>query len=186
MATGDSARSPRPPMRTLATDRLILEPLVAAHADAMFAVLSDPAIYAYENAPPRSADWLRERYARLESRRSGDGTEQWLNWVVRLRGDVPIGYVQATVPASRRALIAYEFGSAWWGQGYAREATQAMIDELVAHHDARGFAAVLKCANFRSLRLLERLGFARASPEAHALANVDPDECLMQRDVAAA
>ena len=61
-----------------------------------------------------------------------------------------------------------------------------MIDELVAHHDARGLAAVLKCANFRSLRLLERLGFARASPEAHALANVDPDECLMQRDVAAA
>ncbi len=104
----------------------------------MFAVLSDPAIYAYENAPPRSAEWLRERYARLESRRSGDGTEQWLNWVVRLRDGVPIGYVQATVDASGRALIAYEFGSAWWGQGYAREATQAMIDELIAHHGVRG------------------------------------------------
>ena len=173
-------------MRTLATDRLILEPLVVAHADAMFAVLSDPAIYAYENAPPRSAEWLRERYARLESRQSGDGTEQWLNWVVRLRGGVPIGYVQATVEASGRALIAYEFGSAWWGQGYAREATQAMIGELIAHHGARDLAAVLKSANLRSLRLLGRLGFAPASPEALALADVDPDECLMVRDVAAA
>jgi [ribosomal protein S5]-alanine N-acetyltransferase len=173
-------------MRTLASDRLILEPLVAAHADAMFAVLSDPAIYAYENAPPRSIDWLRERYARLESRQSGDGTVQWLNWVVRPRGGAPIGYVQATVPASGRATIAYEFGSAWWGQGYAREATQAMINELVARYGVRGLAAVLKCANFRSFRLLERLGFARASPDAHALANVEADECLMQRDVAPA
>ena len=173
-------------MRTLATTRLILEPLVAAHADAMFAVLSDPAIYAYENAPPRSVDWLRERYARLESRQSGDGTEQWLNWVVRPRGSAPIGYVQATVEASGRAGIAYEFGSAWWGQGYAREATQAMIDELIAQHGARGLAAVLKCANFRSLRLLDRLGFSPASPGEHALAEVEPDECLMLRDVAAA
>ena len=152
----------------------------------MFAVLSDPAIYAYENAPPRSIDWLRERYARLESRRSGDGTEQWLNWVVRLRDGAPIGYVQATVHASGRAAIAYEFGSAWWGQGYAREAAQAMIDELVAHHGVRGLSAVLKRANFRSLRLLERLGFARASPDAHALSGVAPDECLMQRDAATA
>jgi RimJ/RimL family protein N-acetyltransferase len=173
-------------MRTLATDRLTLEPLVAAHADAMFAVLSDPAIYAYENAPPRSAEWLRERYARLESRQSGDGTEQWLNWVVRPRGGAPIGYVQATVEASGRALIAYEFGSAWWGQGYAREAAQAMIGELIAHHGARSLAAVLKCANLRSLRLLGRLGFSPASPEARALADVEPDECLMVRDVAAA
>jgi RimJ/RimL family protein N-acetyltransferase len=173
-------------MRTLASDRLILEPLVAAHADAMFAVLSDPAIYAYENAPPRSVAWLRERYTRLESRQSGDGTERWLNWVVRPRGGTPIGYVQATVDASGRAAIAYEFGSAWWGQGYAREATQAMIDELIASHDVRGLAAVLKSANFRSLRLLERLGFSRASSDALALANTEPGECLMLRDVATA
>lgn len=173
-------------MRTLASDRLILEPLVAAHADAMFAVLSDPAIYAYENAPPRAVEWLRERYVRLESRQSGDGSEQWLNWVVRPRGGAPIGCVQATVYASGRAAIAYEFGSAWWGQGYAREATQAMIDELIACHGVRGLAAVLKSANFRSLRLLERLGFSRASSDAHALANVEPDECLMLRDVATA
>ena len=99
---------------------------------------------------------------------------------------MPIGYVQATVEASGRALIAYEFGSAWWGQGYAREATQAMIGELIAHHGARDLAAVLKSANLRSLRLLGRLGFAPASPEALALADVDPDECLMVRDVAAA
>jgi len=62
-------------MRTIETTRLTLEPQTAAHADEMFVVLSDPAVYTYENAPPPSVEWLRARFARLESRRSGDGTE---------------------------------------------------------------------------------------------------------------
>lgn len=66
-------------MRTLQTARLTLEPQCAAHAAAMFAVLSDPAIYEYENAPPASVDALRARYAFLEGRRSPDGSQQWLN-----------------------------------------------------------------------------------------------------------
>lgn len=62
-------------MRTIATARLALEPQVAAHADEMFVVLADPAIYEHENEPPASVEWLRERYRRLESRRSPDGRE---------------------------------------------------------------------------------------------------------------
>ena len=45
-------------------DGFVLEPQVAAHAEAMFVVLSDPAIYAYENAPPESLEWLRKRFER--------------------------------------------------------------------------------------------------------------------------
>ena len=71
-------------MRTLETAALTLEPLTVRHADEMFAVLGDPAIYEYENEPPASLDALRRRYAALESRRSPDGSEGWLNWVIRL------------------------------------------------------------------------------------------------------
>jgi hypothetical protein len=39
-------------MQAIATAGLTLEPQVAAHADEMFGVLSDPAIYEHENAPP--------------------------------------------------------------------------------------------------------------------------------------
>ena len=39
-------------MNILHTPDLTLLPQTAAHAPAMFDVLSDPAIYTYENAPP--------------------------------------------------------------------------------------------------------------------------------------
>lgn len=86
-------------MRIVATPDLVLEPQVAAHAEEMFAVLSDPAIYEYENEPPPCVDWLRARFKRLKSRRSPSGQEQWLNWVIRLPTSEPVGYVQATLPS---------------------------------------------------------------------------------------
>jgi len=171
-------------MRTLRSGPLTLEPQMALHAGEMFGVLSDPAIYEYENAPPASVDALRARYAKLESRRSGDGREQWLNWVIRMDGAGLIGYVQATVHANGSAAIAYEMASAHWGRGLGRQATQAMIEELTDHYGVTTLFAVAKARNYRSLRLLERLGFARAGPELSAARGLKPDEALMFRAAA--
>jgi [ribosomal protein S5]-alanine N-acetyltransferase len=166
-------------MRIIETARLTLEPQTVAHAQAMFAVLSDRRIYEHENEPPPSLEWLRARFARLESRHSPDGNEQWLNWVIRLPTCELIGYVQATVRANGAAAIAYELASAYWGRGLAYEAVQAMLAELVARYGVRAVSAVLKRENRRSLRLLERLGFLVAPAEGQQIA---PDEVLMQRD----
>lgn len=173
-------------MHVIRTSRLTLEPQVAAHADEMFTVLSDPAIYEHENEPPRSIEWLRERFTRLESRLSSDGREQWLNWVVRLPSSELIGYVQATVHSGDRASIAYELSSRFWGRGFAREAVEAMVAELVGRYQVRNLSAVLKRENLRSLRLLERLGFSPASQELQATAAVEPGELLMCREVESA
>jgi RimJ/RimL family protein N-acetyltransferase len=182
-------------MRVIEAAGVTLEPQVATHADAMFAVLSDPAIYEHENAPPASVDALRERYRKLETRRSGDGREQWLNWVVRLPDGELAGYVQATVypegyagglhRLAARADIAYEFASCYWGRGLARVAVLAMIDELVGQYHVRSLSAVLKRSNERSRRFLERLGFTLASPERHDEKQVAADEMLMERDASA-
>jgi RimJ/RimL family protein N-acetyltransferase len=169
-------------MRVITTDTLTLEPQVAAHADEMFSVLSDPAIYEYENAPPKSLEWLQERFRKLESRQSSDGREQWLNWVIRLPTSELAGYVQATVYPDGRAAIAYELASTYWGRGLGQQATRALIAELVERYRVRSLSAVLKRANRRSIRLLERLGFTLASPELHAELQVEPDELLMTMD----
>jgi RimJ/RimL family protein N-acetyltransferase len=168
-------------MRVVRTDDLTLEPLLALHAQEMFVVLSDPAIYEYENEPPASVEVLREIYAERESRQSPNGREQWLNWVIRLADSRLIGYVQATVTSDGRAAIAYELASAYWGRGLAQQAVRAMIGELEGHHRVRSLSAVLKRGNLRSFRLLDRLGFLLASPEEHVQCEVERDELLMRR-----
>ena len=166
--------------RTIAGNNVILEAQVADHAEEMFVVLVDPAIYEYENEPPSSVEWLRDRFTRLESRQSADGMQLWLNWVVRLRTSGLIGYVQATVFPTGRAAIAYVLSSKYWGRGLAGEACQAMIAELAERYGVRTVHAVFKRRNVRSARLLERLGFAPALPEWSGV-ELEPDELLMVR-----
>jgi RimJ/RimL family protein N-acetyltransferase len=172
-------------MRTLRTGDLTLEPQIAAHAEALFPVLCDPALYEYENGPPASLEALRERFARLESRRSPDGHEHWLNWVIRLPGVGLVGFVQATVHADGRAAIAYVLGSPYWGRGLARRAVQAMLAELGQSYPVKRYSASLKRPNLRSLRLLERLGFSPATPQECERIGIDADEVLMIRDMIA-
>ena len=170
-------------MRTIDAGIAILEPQTAAHADEMFAVLSDPAIYAYENEPPASVEWLRDRFAKLESRRSPDGREQWLNWVVRVPPATAAGYVQATVLKNDSAAIAFVFGSAQGGRGLASAATRAMLRELAENYGVGSFVAVAKRANGRSTRMLERLGFTLATAGGDEASEIEPDEIRMSLSI---
>ena len=174
-------------MHTLNHARLRLEPQTAAHAQEMFAVLSDPRIYEFENSPPASQAWLQARYKRLEARTSPDHSEQWLNWVIRLNSGEAIGYVQASVfAANDDALIAYELNSAFWGRGLASVAVQLMLKELTQHYGVKNVLAQLKQANSRSRRLLERLGFALIAAKVWPMLELglelelEADEMLMQ------
>lgn len=155
-------------MHALRTDRLLLEPLRLAHATAMFALLQDPTIYTHlDFGPPPSLEHLQGVYTRLEARRSPDGREQWLNWIVFALDEPaqPLGVVQATVLSGGRAWVAYELAAAHRGHGFAREAVQAMLAELAASFGVQRFLATVEVANERSIHLLRRLGFQEAAPE---------------------
>jgi RimJ/RimL family protein N-acetyltransferase len=153
----------------LETARLRLEPLMRAHADALFAGLADARLYDYIAAdPPASVDALRARFARWESRRSPDGAERWLNWAVCARADGrALGTVQATVYADGRADVAYLIARAAWGCGYGREAVAAMIAAL-AHLGVRELRATVDTRNRASIALLTALGFVRVAVRVHA------------------
>ncbi|MEO5699024.1 MAG: GNAT family N-acetyltransferase [Casimicrobiaceae bacterium] len=159
---------------------LFLEPQVAAHADAMYPLLCDPLLYGFEGAPPVSIDALRERFTRLESRRSADGEELWLNWAVRLNTGEIAGYVQATVRTDGSALVAYVLGSRYWGRGIARRAVTAMLGELARSYGVLRVVAILKAANAPSRRLLEKLGFVSVGSD-DPIEIVDRDELAMHR-----
>lgn len=146
-------------MRTILSAGCVLEPLVEDHAAEMFEVLSDPAIYEFENGPPPSAEWLTTRYRALEKRGPQEGSELWLNWVIRLPEGSLAGYVQATVMPAGVACLACELNSRHWQQGIGRRAVLAMLEELNSFYGVTTYIAVLKAMNFRSKALLNSLGF---------------------------
>lgn len=150
-------------METLTTDRLVLEPLLVGHAEALFAVLSEPELYVYlDYEPPPSTEHLRGVYEQLEARVSPDGTQLWLNWAVRPRGGAPMGFVQATVSGAD-AWVAYVLAREHWGRGFASEAVSAMVGHLRSACGIRRFLATTERRNDRSVRLLRRLGFRAAT-----------------------
>lgn len=163
-------------MNSVSAGRVVLEPLLAAHAAEMFEVLSDPAIYEFENAPPESAAWLTERFAKLESRVSPDGSEQWLNWVIRLPSGALAGYVQATIARDGTAHIAYELASRHWRQGIGSAAVSGMLKELATNYGVCTCVATLKEPNYRSFALLQSLGFERFGPS-------DAGEIVMRKRI---
>ena len=66
----------------------MLTPIVAADAEFMVDVLADERMHEFTGGRPLSLEDLRSRYQRFESGRSPDGTEVWLNWIVRLADDL--------------------------------------------------------------------------------------------------
>lgn len=139
-----------------------MRPLAANHADALFPILRDVHLWRFvEQGPPKTLAGLRERYSRLENRRSPDGGELWLNWALERReDDQPVGFVQATVPISRsHADIAYVLGRSFWGRGLATDAVGAMLDFLRSELHVHTVRASVDSRNLASVRLLERLAF---------------------------
>jgi [ribosomal protein S5]-alanine N-acetyltransferase len=171
-------------MRTLRTPLCSLEPQVVAHANEMFAVLCDPAIYEFEGEPPPSIERLAEGFRRKESRLSPDGAERWLNWVVRLPNGHLAGYVQATVLQTGASYIGYEFASRYWRQGLGTASVGAMLDELASAYQVHTFVAVLKAANHRSTGMLAKLAFSPCPAEQAAEFESEVDEIILVKSAA--
>lgn len=150
-------------MQALVAGELVLEPLLAGHAEALFEVLRDPELYRYlDHPPPPSVEHLRAVYAGVEKRLSPDGSQVWLNWVVRRPGQSPLGCVQATVMPNRTAWVGYVFSMQHGGRGHATQAVRAMLEHLTFDGGVRCFLASVEAANLRSIRLLARLAFREA------------------------
>lgn len=152
-------------MESLRTARFRLEPLLATHAESLFVALSAPEIYRYiPSEPPRDVATLAARYRWLETRRSSDGKESWLNWAVFFPAQNSFtGFVQATIYPNGEASLAYVLHPAYWGIGCATEACAAVTEHLFAQWPVSQINATVDTRNERSIRLLERLGFTRVA-----------------------
>ena len=134
-----------PQAPTLSTSTTLITPLAVDDADAVAAALDDPRLHAFIGGEPASADQLRERFVCLIAGQSPDGSEGWLNWVIRDRDTSEvIGTLQATIttaPEGRCAEVAWVVATRWQGRGLAKETAGEMvawlrtqdITEIAAH-----------------------------------------------------
>ena len=143
----------------IATPRLDLVPLTAADAIDLFPVLDDAELGRWTGeTPPADVEVLRERFAGWESRRSRDGDELWLNWVVRRRGDDrAVGHLQATVGLDS-ASVAWVIGRDFQRQGFASEAARASIAWLLEALGSSTIVASIHPGNVASQVVARRIG----------------------------
>jgi RimJ/RimL family protein N-acetyltransferase len=155
-----------------------LEPLTAEHAEEMFRLLCDREIYRFiEDEPPASVAALAAHYQRWQSRRSPDGSQRWLNWVMRsLESGLCIGFIQATIYPPQTADFAFVLGSTYWSRGFAFEASVAVLHALFTGYAVASIFATTDRRNARSRSLLTRLGFDQIEPAAYPHDGVLPGD----------
>jgi RimJ/RimL family protein N-acetyltransferase len=167
--------------------RLRYEPLITEHAQALFPVLADPAVYRYiDDDIPTSVEELSKRFKQMSSGPPVNRTDElWWNYAVRLvESSLLIGRLEATI-VQDRAEVAYLFGPAYWGQGYATEAMLWLHRQLQARTSASTFWATVRPENLRSIKLLRRLGYAQVS-EWPRLLSYDSGDAVYRRSASVA
>lgn len=138
-------------MTLLQTNRLRLRSAVREDLRALHGILSNPKATRYWSTPPH-ADLTR--------------TESWLQAML----DIPPatgedfvveyeGQVIGKAGLYRFPEIGFIFHPDHWGQGYAGEALEAVMNRAFTEHGLSAVVADVDPRNVASLRLLHRLGF---------------------------
>lgn len=146
----------------LDTPRLFLRELADEDADALFSFYSDPDTMRYWNTPPM--EHAHEARLLIERARQSAAEDTAYRWALVPRAGGSIvgmcGLSSLSLP-HRRAEIGYMLGRPHWGQGYMREALDAVLTHAFDTLGLHRIEAELDPRNGASERLLERLGFVR-------------------------
>jgi [ribosomal protein S5]-alanine N-acetyltransferase len=150
------------PCPELRTARLLLRPFIEADTDAMFAVLSDPRVVHYWDAPAWTERAQAVRFIARCEQMQIEGTGVRLA-IERTSDRLFVGQCSLLKwnPGFRSAAMSYCMAAATWGQGYATEATGALLDWAFSTLDLNRVQAETDTRNRASIRLLEKLGFVR-------------------------
>lgn len=154
--------------RPFETPRLNLTPMTVSDAEEMTDTLSDSDLYIHIGGTPPTFEELRTRYQRQSTGHSPDGSQAWLNWIIRAAESAEtVGYVQATVKQTGKALeaeCAWVIGAQHQGQGIATEAASGMLMWLTAHEVA-SVSCAISPNNRASEKVANNLGFSVTDKE---------------------
>lgn len=147
---------------TLETARLLLEPLTASHTDFVFRHFSDPAVTQYLlDEPPVTKYAEAEEIVQFYAEPAGKPYNRWV--MIQKSDHQPIGTCGYHKWDKRnlRAEVGYDLSPDFWGQAYMTEALKAVISHGFEKMGLNRIQAVVYVKNNRSIRLLQKLGFAQ-------------------------
>ncbi|MGC4112907.1 MAG: GNAT family N-acetyltransferase [Nocardioides sp.] len=150
------------PTPTLETPRLRLRPFVDADAEALFALHSDAHVLRYWDSPPWTDPERAQRFLANCRQLAEEGTGA-RTAIERAADGVFIGWCGLSVwnPDYRSISLGYCFSETAWGQGYATEASGALLQWAFETLDLNRVQAEADTRNLGSARVLEKLGFLR-------------------------
>lgn len=142
--------------------RLVLSPIRADDAPALFAIQSDPDVMRYWNHAPWTD--LAQAQAQVADDLAAMAVGTQLKLAIRDSAHGPllgICVVFAIDAASGRAEIGYNLAPQVQGKGYMREALTRLATYLFDERGLRRLEAEIDPRNAASATVLERIGFQR-------------------------
>jgi len=146
----------------LTTQRLMLRPLAATDARALYAIFSDPTVVRYWSAEPWTDISMAETAIARALEAYRDETE--LRFAIELAGSREvIGTVALHhfYNQYNRCELGYAIASGHWGNGYASEAIEAVLDHGFNEVGINRVEADIDPRNDASAHVLEKLGFRK-------------------------
>jgi RimJ/RimL family protein N-acetyltransferase len=171
-------------MRLIRTDRLRLVPVTIDNAAALWEILQQPDLRAYQDLPSVGAamfgEMVRKRPRSLHP--GAIGRFEWLVYAIRVRK--PIGWVSLRI--AERDMSAGEVGYSlvrdFRGRGFATEALRLLIDEVFERAELSRLNAYCVPENVASRRVLDNTGFTYDGILPHgATVSGAPVDVLMHR-----
>jgi RimJ/RimL family protein N-acetyltransferase len=160
------------PSYPISTERLVLRPYAESDFPALCEMFARPEVLRYLYDEPRTPEKVRElldeRIGNVAWEQEGD----YLSLVAARKQDpgTPIGNVMLhwISEPHRSAEVGYTLHPDAWGQGYATEATRALIDLGFGKTDLHRIVGRLDARNAASQRVLTKVGMRT---EAHLVEN---------------
>lgn len=143
---------------TLETPRLRLRPITEQDAADLFAVFSDERVT--EHYDLYTFEEMDEAYDLIEYFDESYQQERQIRWGIERRADGRLmGTCGFVALYEHRGEIGYELGSAYWRQGYMREALHALLELGFDELELNRIEALTLPSNIASAALLQSLGF---------------------------
>lgn len=144
--------------KPLKTERLLIRPVCPRDVNALIARRNDPEVAQYQDWPVPCERVSAEKIAAEDA--NGQAPNSWRMLTIADSEDTQVyGDVNMRIGSDGIAVVGYALAREFWGNGYATEALNAVVQWMFEECDVVRIDATIHPDHFRSGRMLENCGF---------------------------